>query len=240
MNPKKIIINTLIMAFLSSFFLIKLIATKVNPIIYRYSTVEAKRFTTILINSSVSRNIAKNIDEDLFKVEKDSSGNIQMLDYNTKKVNNLLEKITKNVQDELLNLEHGKIDNLNVSDSLKGKNFSKVKRGVVCELTTSSIFSNSLLANIGPTIPIKLSFVGAVVTNLNTKVKSYGINNLFLEVNIHIEIDERITMPMMTKEIKVAVDIPLTMKVIQGKIPNYYYQNGLVENSNSYSLPITN
>lgn len=240
MNPKKIIINTLIMAFLSSFFLIKLIATKVNPIIYRYSTVEAKHFTTILINSSVSRNIAKNIDEDLFKVEKDSSGNIQMLDYNTKKVNNLLEKITKNVQDELLNLEHGKIDNLNVSDSLKGKKFSKVKSGVVCELPTSSIFSNSLLANIGPTIPIKLSFVGAVVTNLNTKVKSYGINNLFLEVNIHIEIDERITMPMMTKEIKVAVDIPLTMKVIQGKIPNYYYQNGLVENSNSYSLPITN
>lgn len=239
MNSKKIIIYTFFIAILSSFFLIKFMATKVNPVIYRYSNIEAKRFTTILINSSVNKNIVKKIDNNLFKVEKDSSGNIQMLDYDTKKVNSLLEEITKSIQNELLNLENGKIDNLNVSENFKGKKFSKVKNGIVCELPTSAVFSNSLLANVGPTIPIKLSFIGAVSTNLNTKIKSYGINNLFLEVNIHVEIDERITMPMMTKEINVAVDVPLTMKVIQGTIPNYYYQNGLVENSNSYSIPIT-
>lgn len=239
MNSKKIFIYTFFIAILSSFFLIKFMAKKVNPVIYRYSNIEAKRFTTILINSSVNKNIVNKMNDDLFKVEKDSSGNIQMLDYDTKKVNSLLEEITKSIQNELLNLENGKIDNLNVSENFKGKNFSKVKSGIVCELPTSAVFSNSLLANVGPTIPIKLSFIGAVSTNLNTKIKSYGINNLFLEVNIHVEIDERITMPMMTKEIEVTVDVPLTMKVIQGTIPNYYYQNGLVENSNSYSLPIT-
>ena len=64
------------------------------------------------------------------------------------------------------------------------------------------------------------------------------INNLFLEIDIHVEVTERITMPMMTKEIKSYVDFPISIKIIEGTIPNYFYQSGLNQNSNIYSLPI--
>jgi len=238
MKIKSLVLYTTILSIFSSFFLIKVMSKKINPVIYKYSSAEVERFTTILLNHSVNETIVDKIDEELFKVEKDQAGKIQTLDYNTKEVNKLLEDITKNVQKDLLNLEHGLIDELNVSENFKGKNFPKVKSGVICELPMTSIFSNSLLANVGPIIPIKLSFVGAVSTNLNTKIKSYGINNLYLEINIRVEVTERITMPMMTEEVKATVDIPLSIKIIEGDIPNYYYQNGINKNSNSYILPI--
>ena len=99
------------------------------------------------------------------------------------------------------------------------------------------MFGNSLFANLGPVIPVKLSFLGQVTTHLNTKVESYGINNAYLELYVHIEVVERITMPTMTEEQKVKLDIPLTMKIIQGKVPTYY-QGGLKENSQLFTLPI--
>lgn len=238
MKAKSLILYTTVLAIISSFFFIKLMGEKMNPVIYKYSSAEVQRFTTILLNHSVNETIVDKIDEELFKIEKDQTGKIQTLDYNTKEVNKLLEEITKNVQNDLLNLEQGLIDELNVSENFKGKNFPKIKNGVICELPMSSLFSNSLLANIGPIIPVRLSFVGSVSTNLNTKITSYGINNLYLEINICVEVTERITMPMMTEEVKASVDIPISIKIIEGEIPDYYYQNGINKNSNSYTLPI--
>lgn len=238
MKAKSLILYTTVLAIISSFFFIKLMGEKMNPVIYKYSSAEVQRFTTILLNHSVNETIVDKIDEELFKIEKDQTGKIQTLDYNTKEVNKLLEEITKNVQNDLLNLEQGVIDELNVSENFKGKNFPKIKNGVICELPMSSLFSNSLLANIGPIIPVRLSFVGSVSTNLNTKITSYGINNLYLEINICVEVTERITMPMMTEEVKASVDIPISIKIIEGEIPDYYYQNGINKNSNSYTLPI--
>ena len=238
MTRKSFVIWTIILAFLSSFFFIKLMRKKINPVLLRYSTVELKIFSTNLINSAVNKKIIDSIDKALFSVEKDKNGKIQTLDYNTKKANILLEEIAKSVQKKVLDLENGNIKDLNISENFKGKHFPKTKSGVVCEIPMSTIFSNSLLSNIGPVIPIKLSFIGSVVTNLNTKIKSYGINTIYLETTIHVELSEIITMPMMTKEQIVSVDIPLIIKVIEGTIPNYYYKNGLNENSNSYVLPI--
>lgn len=240
MNKNKFLIITLIITFLTSFFLIQKMSKKINPIILRYSTIEAKRITKILVNESIKKSITSKDDDNLFTIEKDKNDNIQMIDYNTEKVNKLLIKITDNIQSDLLDLENGKLkDEIKISDNFRGIGYKNIKNGIICGLPTSSIFSNSLLANFGPNIPIKLSFIGSVTANLNTKIKSYGINNVFLEISIHVEVDERITMPMMTKEVKISQDIPLTLKVIQGTIPNYYYQNGLTENSNAYSLPIT-
>lgn len=238
MNKRNIIFYSFIISIVSSFFLINYIKVKVNPIIYNYSTVEAKRFTTILLNNSIKKEILSNIDNNLFIIKKDNKGNIQTLDYNTKKVNDLLEKITENIQKSLLELENGNIKNLDISDTFKGKNYPKSKYGIICELPMSSVFSNSLLSNIGPNIPIKLSFIGSVITNLNTKIKSYGINNLYLETSIHIETEERITMPLMTKEVKTKMEIPLSIKIIEGQIPDYYIENGLHKESNAVLLPI--
>lgn len=236
-SKKKVFEWILILVFVSSFLLVQLISKKINPIILRYASVEAKRFTTALINASIDQEVIDEIDDNLFTITKNDTGEIQLIDFNAKEVNRLLNLISEKVEGNLLKMEEGDVRELNVSKALKGYNFQKLKRGIVCEIPVGVLFGNSLFANLGPVIPVKLSFLGQVTTHLNTKVESYGINNAYLELYVHIEVMTRITMPMMTEEKKVKLDVPLTMKMIQGKVPTYF-GGGLTENSQLYTLPI--
>ena len=160
-----------------------------------------------------------------------------MIDFKAKKVNQLLEKTTKRVQKRLVDLENGNIKELDMSNTFKGMKFKEIKSGVVCEMPMGSLFSNAIYSHNGPVFPLKLNFIGDVTSNLKTKVETYGINSVYLEVSIHIEVEERITMPLFTDSSKVSVDIPLTVKVIQGSIPNYYLSS-IEKDSSLFSLPI--
>ena len=220
MKKMKILMYILISVVISSSILLSVIGKKVNPIIYKYSNLEAKRFGIYVINYSLNKEFVNSLNEDLFEVVKTNDGEIQMIDFKTKEVNKELEKITEKIQKNLIDLENGKIDEIVIADTFKGLRFKDIKKGVVCELPMGVLLSN-----------------GQVSTNLETKIKNYGINNAYIEVNIHIKLNEVITMPMQTKKINVETDVPIAMKIIQGNLP-IYYQSDLQRDSSIFSLPI--
>lgn len=233
----KFLFITVIIAFITSIFVVHQVAKKLGPIIQSYSAIEAQRFGGFIINSAIDKEFINSLDQDIFITKKNSNNEIEMIDFKTKEVNVLLEMVTKKVQDKLLALENGNIDNLELADTFYGLEFKDIKKGVVCEIPTGVVLPNSILANNGPTIPVKLSFIGEVVANLKTTAKTYGINSVYLEVSIHVEVRERVTMPLRTKEVTTDVDIPLTIKIIQGTIPDYY-QNQILKDSSLFSLPV--
>ena len=237
MKKLKLILGIVFLAFLISVVFVLCIGKKLNPTIRNYSTVEAKRFGTFVINYSLDKDFLKNLNGNIFETTTNNKGEIQMIDFKTKEVNEVLEKATAKVQKQLIDLENGNIDNMNIADTFKGLRYEKIKNGVVCELPMGVVFSNVLFSNSGPIIPIKFNFIGQVLTNLNTKVETYGINSVYIEVKLHIEITELITMPLKTEEVKIETDVPLTIKVIQGSIPNYYQQQ-LQKDSSIFTLPI--
>lgn len=237
MKKLKLILGIVFLAFLISVVFVLCIGKKLNPTIRNYSTVEAKRFGTFIINYSLDKDFLKSLNGDIFETTNNNKGEIQMIDFKTKEVNEVLEKATAKVQKQLIDLENGNIDNMNIADTFKGLRYEKIKNGVVCELPMGVVFSNVLFSNSGPIIPIKFNFIGQVLTNLNTKVETYGINSVYIEVKLHIEITELITMPLKTEEVKIETEVPLTIKVIQGSIPNYYQQQ-LQKDSSIFTLPI--
>lgn len=237
MKKLKLILGIVFLAFLISVVFVLCIGKKLNPTIRNYSTVEAKRFGTFIINYSLDKDFLKSLNGDIFETTNNNKGEIQMIDFKTKEVNEVLEKAAAKVQKQLIDLENGNIDNMNIADTFKGLRYEKIKNGVVCELPMGVVFSNVLFSNSGPIIPIKFNFIGQVLTNLNTKVETYGINSVYIEVKLHIEITELITMPLKTEEVKIETDVPLTIKVIQGSIPNYYQQQ-LQKDSSIFTLPI--
>ena len=237
MKKLKLILGIVFLAFLISVVFVLCIGKKLNPTIRNYSTVEAKRFGTFIINYSLDKDFLKSLNGDIFETTNNNKGEIQMIDFKTKEVNEVLEKAAAKVQKQLIDLENGNIDNMNIADTFKGLRYEKIKNGVVCELPMGVVFSNVLFSNSGPIIPIKFNFIGQVLTNLNTKVETYVINSVYIEVKLHIEITELITMPLKTEEVKIETDVPLTIKVIQGSIPNYYQQQ-LQKDSSIFTLPI--
>lgn len=224
-----------LLAILTSFFLLEILGSKLNKQLYNYVNVESKRIVSNVVNYSVNEIIEKNLSDDLFEITKNSRGEIELLDYNTKSVNALLKTINQQIQQELLNLEEGKVKEYVIAETFKKGRLKNVKSGIICEIPLGILRNNTFYSNFGPYIPIRMSFLGAVRSYITTKITSYGFNSLVLEVTLHIEVEEKITMPTASNVSTLKIESPLTLKVIQGIIPEYYYTKGLEKSSNIYA-----
>lgn len=235
MNKIKILFFILISTTIISAFLLSILGKRLSPILARYVNVEAKRFASNIINTSVNDTIEEKITDDLFNLSKTEDGKIEILDYNTKKVNSILSSINTKIQKKLLNLEDGQIANMPISSGFKVEKI--LKNGIVCKVPMGSLRKNSLFVNVGPSIPIKMVFIGQVESSLNTKIREYGINYLVVEINVNVVVEEQIIMPAMSKRETLNLEAPLTLKIIQGEIPNYYF-GSIEKKSNVNSIKL--
>lgn len=218
---KKLVIF-LFLSFFCSFLVVSFLGSKVNPILVSYLNTEVGRITSNVIDVSINDLLAKEIDDNLISISRNNDNEVEIIDYNSKEVNLLLKKVNQVVYSKLLQLEEGEIEQFALSSSLSGSKFRFVDSGVVCEIPLGALTGNGFLSNLGPIIPINISFMGQVSSNLETKVTSYGINNLLLELFVHVEIKERISLPKSSDEIVVKIDAPISVQVISGVVPDYY------------------
>ena len=65
-------------------------------------------------------------DNKIFSISRNNYNEIEIIDFNTKEVNNVLEEITTKIEENLKMLEQGKIKDLNISSTFKGKNFNGI------------------------------------------------------------------------------------------------------------------
>ena len=89
--------------------------------------------------------------------------------------------------------------------------------------------------NLGPKIPVRISITGELESQISTKVEEYGINNALISMYVDITITEQITMPFISKKIKIDNQIPIAINLINGKIPNYYFDS-FDKHSNLYQV----
>ena len=235
-KPKKI--KALIVTFILMFIFInacfKYISYRISPIIIEYGSLEAKKLSSIIINKSISKHVTEKItNEDLFEITKDTNGEIKAIDFNSALVNKLLTEITNSVQLNLRNIEMVNIEALEfLDDILMDYNKQKLKRGIIYEFNTGILTKNPLLANLGPKIPIKLTLIGDVISNISTEIKNYGINNALIEVYINLTLTEKIILPFYNQNIKIESKVPVALKIITGSVPDFYV-NGLTQTSPS-------
>ena len=210
-----------------------------TPILLETAELEINKFSTIVVNKAISQVLDDKINtEELFSTVVSNEGNIQTVDFNPIIVNQVLNVATTVVQDNLRMLEEGNLENVGVYDlNLSNEKIDKLKKGIITEVPMGVIFKNSILANIGPKIPIRLHYLGDVNSNITTKVTPYGINNALVEIGVHLEMTAQIILPFLTEKMKLDCNIPLAIKMIQGNIPSYY-GSGILKNSSIYSLPL--
>ena len=240
-NKKISVLNKLIIILLLLFICImlvfKFINKKVSPVLLSYAESSVRKLTNLIINKAISKQLAEDLNiENLFIITKDGNGEIKTIDFNPTLVNKTLTIITNNIQLNLKYLEEGNIDLLELPDNIDiNINEEKISKGIIYEIPSGVIFDNAILANIGPKIPVKLSIIGDIVSTVNTKVTNYGINNALIEVSIIVEVEEMVILPITTKKIKVESSIPVAIKLIQGTVPEYYF-NGIDKNSPSLAI----
>lgn len=231
-NGLLITIAILISVMTMTFLFINYYSKKALPIILSYAEAETKKLTILVINKAVTKQINNMDTDELFDISYNKDGEITLIDFNSKKTSKILSTMTSLVELNLRAVEEGKIDMLELPDnSLSDYNMNLLEKGIIVEVPIGIITNSSLLYNIGPKIPVKLSLVGDVVTGFSSEVVEYGINNALLKLMIDIKVDTKIILPIVSDQITIDCSIPIAMKVIQGKIPSYYI-DGFTTKSN--------
>lgn len=211
-DKKKILIIAIIISFI---YLYSIPFKNLNNYYLNYSENEASKIITVAVSKAVTDQVLKTIkNNDLYTIIKNKNNEIEMIDYNSYLVNIFLKDITDNI-----------MENLNSQEQKANKASFYIPIG--------SIFNNPVLNNKGPKIPVRMELIGSVITSINSKVKDYGINNSLIEIFVHVEVKERLILPMSIKDTKVVTDIPISYKIIKGNTPSYYSSNGT-----SYMMPI--
>lgn len=181
-----------------------------QPPVMVYAKQKSYLYASILINDAINDQIVPFIDTNkIITMETKSNGYVSSVVVDVFQVNLLLSKMTKQIQQELLNIEKNPASELNQL---------KIPLGVM--------FDNPLLYNMGPNIKVNLRIVGSVNTDIASSVKPYGINNTLIEVVIKTKVRFQVMIPFQKSTIEVVTNTPLLIKVVQGDIPHYYYTGG--------------
>ncbi len=200
------------------------IKDRIMPSIFKYGSLEAKKFSSIIINDAIDKYITSEINiEELFLITNDGNGDIKSIDFNTSLINKYLTNATKSIQQSLKYIENGDIQKVEYqADLLENYDEKALKNGVIYYLNSGFIFNNPIFANFGAQIPIKISLTGDVISNVSTEVTNYGINNALIKVYVNIKITEQVILPYYDKEIELETKVPVALKLISGTVPSYY------------------
>ena len=137
--------------------------------------------------------------ESFFTIDKDEKGSIQIINANVLKINQVISDIALNIQNSLKQNEKNEI-----------------------YISMGSLTSMRLLSGIGPKIPIKISCIGNVETDLKSEFISEGVNQTIHKVYLEVITTVNILTPVSTtkksinNQVLIAVDnLTLILQFLQ-------------------------
>lgn len=207
------------MIIITLFIVFNFIGKKLTPIIMNYAEKQAKKIAVLVIGNAIDNELGEKFKSDNLFITDGKETN-----YNTYEINNILKEVSINVKEYLRKLEKGELGDIGLSDNENiNVNSEKLKSGIIYQVPSGIIFNNGLLANLGPKIPVKLSLIGDITTDIVTDIKEYGINNAVIELGVKIIAEEQVILPFDTKQIQVETVVPISIKIINGTVPGYYF-----------------
>lgn len=218
---KKILVIIMVIVGLSSLFINTIGKRSTRNSIYISKNIINAVLTNV-VNNNIRTDIFKkyNIDDLIIVNYQDNS--IVGVDYNLEKAYEVLLEIKRNI----INSMSKEIGNYYNYDYKVNNN------NVILEMPFYNYTDNVLISNIGPKIIVSLSMVRVLDGSVKTKVKTYGINSLLIELYLNFNVTSMIVIPY-NKDGNVInnYEVLLSSKVIEGKVPSMY--NGLLESNSS-------
>jgi len=188
-------------------FIIVVIVKAVAPVFNKLCTEKAKSIATIITNDETTNAIIDYHYSDLINIHKDEAGNILMLESNMKNINIVISDVANRIQKSINNTSE---EDVNIS--------------------LGSFTGSSLLSGSGFKVPIRISTVGNVKTDVRSEFKSKGINQTLHRLYLQIETEISILTPFNTINETIANQLILAENIIVGEIPETYYNlEGMTE-----------
>lgn len=215
------VIAIIICAIICSVIFIKVLSSKIGPVYLDIAEKEVKKLVILVINNSINDEVISEIDNnELFDIVKNNNNEIVLIDYNSMNVNKYLALVVRKVSNNLDLIENGKYNLL--SFDLEGYDNKLLNKGIIANIPFGSLLGLNLLSNVGPRVPVKFNLIKDVSGGIDTKINEYGINNAYMEVLVKVNVNVNINLLFLSRTINIECNVPISMKIIQGNIPNFY------------------
>ena len=192
-----------ILIMLSLFICAYLFSNRMTPRIENIASKEIKQFIQILINHT---SFTQKIDtHKLYKKENNS------ISFQMNYINDIASNYIHNLEETLLKLEEGSYQENNHSPYNKKLLKINQQKGIVARIPIGSLTNNIFLQDRGPSF-----------SNINKKIKNYGINHLAISIDLNVTIVLQILVPLYHEHFKENYTIPLVYEVIEGEVPSWY------------------
>lgn len=183
-----------------AFSTVKIVLDAILPIFDTLCKDKAKSIATIISNDQATVVMREHTYDELFTIEKDNDGNICMIKSNVFPINEIISDVAVKIQNEID--ERGRED---------------------VEIALGSFTGFKLLSGKGPGVPIRISSIGNVETDLRSEFTSQGINQTLHRIYLQVDCEVSILTPYNSMTEKVSNQVLLAENVIVGRIPNTYY-----------------
>jgi sporulation protein YunB len=228
---------TFVFFILSTTVSIWIINKGIEPTLMDIAEKETKRIANLVINNAINQQITEDdIDvKDLITVQQDEYGKISSIDFNAAVVQRVLAKTQNRVLKNLKAATQGNLKELEYPD-VEIEIDGPEEQGIIYYIPLGQAANNTLLGNLGPKIPVRFYVIGDVGADMKDEIEQFGINNAFIKILVHIEVNVQIVIPFATKTTTVSTDIPVAMRIIQGEVPNFYNNGGSADPS--FEIPL--
>lgn len=183
-----------------AFSTVKIVLDAILPIFDTLCKDKAKSIATIISNDQATVVMREHTYDELFTIEKDNDGNICMIKSNVFPINEIISDVAVKIQTEID--ERGRED---------------------VEIALGSFTGFKLLSGKGPGVPIRISSIGNVETDLRSEFTAQGINQTLHRIYLQVDCEVSILTPYNSMTEKVSNQVLLAENVIVGRIPNTYY-----------------
>ena len=172
----------------------------VTPVFNRLCADKAKSIATIITNDETTNAIKDYNYSDFVVIHKDDIGNILMLETNMKNINIVISDVANRIQKSI--------------NSTEAEDVS---------ISLGSFTGVSILSGRGIKVPIRISTIGNVKTNVKSEFISQGINQTLHRLYLDIESEISILTPFNTINESIKNQLILAENIIVGEIPETYY-----------------
>lgn len=202
----KLVLAVIITAILTVCYLVKTIGPTFNQLCLN----EAKSVATQIVHETIDEVMEKYGYNDLVTLVKDKEGKIVSMQANIAIINKIISQISLKIQD--------KIDNTPNRDIyIRLGSFTGIK----------------LLSGRGPKVPIRISSIGNINTEVMSEFTSTGINQSIHRIFTNITCKIEVLTPFNTISNEIEEKIILAENVIIGNIPENYLDIGKLLGENN-------
>jgi sporulation protein YunB len=172
----------------------------IGPVFETLCDEKVKSIATIISNQESTKAMNKYQYDELYTIEKDSSGNVVIIKSNVVPINNMISDLTEAIQNRFDELEQTQI-----------------------KIPFGNLIGTYYFSGVGPSIPARVTIAGNLDTEVKSEFIAQGINQTLHRIYVNFECYAKIITPIKNFEKKITNQVIIAEHIIVGNIPDSYY-----------------